>query len=682
MYTYVSNPYTKIKFATEKGNLEIFQMAKAKTSDNLDFDVLSVETSRDIGADDCATFTISLAYRQEWYDTIHSCDLVKIELGRGEDKGTVIYGIIDNSYKSMAYIDLQPVRVINISGRGFNKAFMQFDIGAVQEVGGTYGPLGFFKGQDAIASPNSPSRLIKIAIDHYLDKGINLNFANGKSFKDYFNAIYLENDRQKEESIGNPLNSYEFQGSLWTYLKELRNAPFNELFWEVIDDKPTLISRPTPFNPTNWTSLPLFKVDEKDIFDEELGTSDLETYTVYSVKGESLINEFDQMFGFPIWYKPYYDRYGLRRLQVTSKYTSMKTMGPTGESDSGGNWSVEKHDKTQYEKDLEKGKALIDEVARANTETEADNMGYAEIRRRTGYMGVSKDEIEEKRLEAKEQLKEEAEAMIQDASSQDTSGVSQKTVDLFNWNIKNSQMENGNIVLRGDAVYKVGCRLYLNSTDMEYYIENVSHSFVYAEGWKTTLQVTRGLKYKTRFSKPWNQWAIIKTEDMQDISGIDYSAMDIPVGYLGANVGGGVSTNYRPIPFSDPTGARRRIGAIAWSHAGEAYDMGSRRMNEGVSDCSSLVYKVAMEAQGRNWRGTWAPATYTMIEDGERLGLWYQIPKSQVKPWDILLKDGHTEFLGDNGKTFGAHYYKIPAGPSKWPYNPSDWTTALRIYGL
>ena len=162
---------------------------------------------------------------------------------------------------------------------------------------------------------------------------------------------------------------------------------------------------------------------------------------------------------------------------------------------------------------------------------------------------------------------------------------------------------------------------------------------------------------------------------MSEISGIDYSAVDIPIQY------GDTGGNYVPMKFSDPTGFRKKIGSIAWRHANERYDMGSLRMNDGISDCSSLVYKVAMEAQGRNWHGTWAPSTYTMVKDSEAMKLWYKIPLGEVQPWDILLRDGHTEFLSDDGRTFGAHDYGIPSGPGR-QYSPANWNCGLRIYGL
>lgn len=124
------------------------------------------------------------------------------------------------------------------------------------------------------------------------------------------------------------------------------------------------------------------------------------------------------------------------------------------------------------------------------------------------------------------------------------------------------------------------------------------------------------------------------------------------------------------------SGKSSSIGSIAKNHAGEVYSQ-ARRMNEGISDCSSFVYKVTMEHLGKNWRGTWAPSTYTMAQ---RTDLWYEIPLSEVKPWDIVWRNGHTEFLGDNGRTYGSHQPGVPSGPGAI-YNPRGWTKAFRIRG-
>lgn len=117
-----------------------------------------------------------------------------------------------------------------------------------------------------------------------------------------------------------------------------------------------------------------------------------------------------------------------------------------------------------------------------------------------------------------------------------------------------------------------------------------------------------------------------------------------------------------------------RIAAAAQRHTGEIYSQ-PLRMQEGYADCSSFVYKVTMETLGRNWRGTWAPSTYTMAQ---RTDLWHEIPLSQARPGDILWRSGHTSFLGPNNMDYGAHMPGKPSGPG-WTYNPSQWSKAYRI---
>ena len=117
-----------------------------------------------------------------------------------------------------------------------------------------------------------------------------------------------------------------------------------------------------------------------------------------------------------------------------------------------------------------------------------------------------------------------------------------------------------------------------------------------------------------------------------------------------------------------------RISAAAYRHTGKPYSQ-PLRMQEGYADCSSFVYKVTMETLGKNWKGTWAPSTYTMAS---RTDLWHEIPLSQARPGDILWRSGHTSFLGPNNMDYGAHMPGKPSGPG-WAYNPSRWSKAFRI---
>ena len=825
---FVEIPFAKVEFATETGGLTIQQKQQIKSS-TMDFDIMSIETKRDIGIEDAPTFVITLIYREEWYKQVGSNDFVQISLGRGKRSGPVFYGMVDTIQKTWSFPELKPVRTITISGRGFNKAVVQFGIGAVQEVNFSFQAAGFFEGQDQGFSETTPAQLIRTTLDFYMSKGIDINFANGKSWKDYVNTIYLENADEEDMTLGNVMGYYNYQGGLWEYLKELRNAPFYEMFWEIVGGKLHFIVRPTPFNPDDWKALPLRQVDERDIIDESTGRSDLETYTVYSVKGESMTAGLDQLFGFPIWYKPFYKVYGLRRLEVQSKYirgsqapiaenlvydqsggsvagqsgpgpggklgypvaagtrissrfgrrnqvtandtgnhlgidfagasgapiyaaaagtvtkvtrdrwrghyidvdhgggittryqhcrvrpsppvgstvtkgqviaqigSTGDSTGPhlhfevhvngkavdpwpyiSGSSSSGGgggggsrssggggrgtnppfnpatpirkvDWAVHKGEKgsnsKEHDKRLEELKKEINRIGSTQiTEREQEMFNgaspqaiqaalqiAASLTGMGGFktaadviQGILNDDPEIRDLMAGTQ---EALAGSTEAT------VSKKTIDLFNWNIKNNYMENGSITVKGDYEYQVGTRLYMQTSDMEYYIENVAHSFIYNEAWTTTLQVTRGLPYGTRFNAPWNEWETITPEDLETITGISQATMNTaapgtaPSGEVsgGSSSGGGGGTTVTSGSITNmPPGTLKSIVEAAYSKLGNRYVWGHTGPNS--FDCSGLMYW-AYKQQG---------ITLPRNSAAQGSSAGRPVNRSELKPGDLM----------------------------------------------
>lgn len=815
---FVEAPFAQVEFATEMGELTIYQKNKI-ISNNMDLDIISIDTTRDVGQDDCPTFSIVLVFKEDWYEQIGANDFVQITLGRGKEKSKVMYGLVDNVYKTWSFIDLKPTRSITISGRGFNKAFLQFGIGAVQEVNFNFQAVGFYEGQDEGYSQTTPARLIKTVFEYYLEKGIDMTFANDKNLKDYINTIFQENP-EEEVTLGNTMGYYNYQGGLWDYIKELRNAPFYEVFWEIIDNKLTFIVRPTPFNPENWRNLLMTQVDDRDVIDENLGRTDLETYTVYAVKGESIVSNLDNIFGLPIWYEPFYKKYGLRRLEVQSKYTRFEEL-PVSEnmvfgeaqmgSGAGGDLAYpvdSKHKITSkfgwrsFDKAFHKGTDFGAPKGSPIYAAEAGKIKYigfdqyrghyvdiqhynglvtryqhcvsrpplpvgTEVKRgqviaQVGSTGVStgphlhfevhennkpvdpekyihggsgksgakgkgishpkydapirsiewninenkehddklqeiKNYDEEYLNDAKDSLPSNplvdaglledpimdslrdtvgdmTKAKQEEANRFDTINVSDKTIDLFNWNIMNNMMENGTIKLKGRQ-YQVGTRLYIKETDMEYYIEKVSHSFIYNENWTTTIEVTRGFPLGKRFEKPWNEWEIITAEDLERVTGISQAFMNKSNG-AGQNdlsfiTGGAIAA---------VAGLRGKIKEKALAMEGMMYSQDSdKRMSDNYSDCSSLVYKAVMEALGKDWKGTWAPST-SRWGDKQWSELWYEIPLKDAQPWDIAWRPNHVAFVGDGDKSFGATVPGQGAGYSE--KFPGRFTKAYRVKGL
>lgn len=694
----VGYPYAEVEIATETGNLTIYQ--KQQLNSEMDFDILSIETSRDVGSDDCATFQISLPYRDGWYKQIGANDFIKITLGRGQTKGLVFFGLVDNIYKSWSFSNLKPIRTINITGRSFNKAVVEFAIGAIPELSIRSDLQGFFSTQSDFFDISSPSRIIKIVYDFYKEKGIGYNFANGESWKDIVREIY-EEDSSQEETIGNVMTFYQYQGGMWEYLRELRNAPFNELFWEIYDDHPTMISRPTPFNPDNWNKLPTYTVDDDKLIDENVGRTDVETYTLYSVKAESIADNLDKVFGEPIWYKPFYKKYGLKRLNVISKYIKISdTNSPTSQalreekretetSSTPGDVKEERKEELR-QSILETGDKIAkkkqEEFITNNIMSDLQNNLLGSGENLSARLGESLSNVVERRTETSrksEAIHDDYMNSLEEEMNNNYLGynqniyadtISKKTIDLFNWNILNNQFENGSIVLKGDPSIKVGTRLLISYSEMEYYIENVSHSFKYNEEYTTTVQVTRGYPLGQRFNPPWNCYSRIYPEDLNIIGGFEDRAYVSNEGVDNMDLKN--SSRPQGAVITENMSVKERIRQFALAKEGEPYSQ-DKRMQSNYSDCSSFVYKRVMEALGKDWRGTNAPSTkYNQM----RSPLWEEIPLSEAKPWDILWRNGHTEFLGDNGRTYGAHSSSRPAGPG-FKFDPKLWKKAYRVRG-
>ena len=207
---------------------------------------------------------------------------------------------------------------------------------------------------------------------------------------------------------------------------------------------PTLIVRPTPFNPNGWESLPTINLDDAEIIEDNVGRSDVETYTIFSVACRSFMNIIDQsgtLGSMPLWYEPYYGKYGVKRLNISSLYAAF-----------------------------------------AGTE--------------------DRDPMREM--------------------------VNSYTKDLFNWNIKNNSMFNGSLSVMGSTKFKLGCRLYHESENMDYYIESVTYSFSIYDSFTTQLEVTRGMKVGKRFSEPFGCGEELNSMEMLRKAG-HYQSVNIPI---------------------------------------------------------------------------------------------------------------------------------------------------------
>ena len=407
----VSHPTAYVFFYGEYGKLTATTVSDTLLSDNYaDYDIISISTNRQMTQDN-PTFSISLVYRNNWYEKLGSNDLVVIQLQRPpEPLKTVFFGLIDDIRKSMDFSSGQPQRSVLVTGRGFSKAFVQFDISVLANYSKMVGGQGFFV--DLLNLPNqSSSYNIKSVIEAYVNRGLRYKFSNGKTLKDY---LGYHGTNYEHERLINTTPFTSFSGNIWNFIKELSNSPFNETFWEIRNGCPYIIHRPTPFEPKTWTALNRITIKDCDLVADNTGRSDTETFSAFQV---DISNSFQgSILAFPpAFYPPYYEKYGISLHTVRSIYV-------ISTYDINSKWS---QDPTKF------------------------------------------------------------------------------TQQLANFNIKNNIMENGTLTVKGSNQYKIGERVILESSNMEYYVEGVQQSFNMFGAWTTSLNVTRGIHPEDRFTPPY-----------------------------------------------------------------------------------------------------------------------------------------------------------------------------------
>ena len=310
----VSHPTIEAIFFTETAMLATVSTTGLTSANDVDNDIISVNTVRNM-SQDCPTMTISLVWRRGWYQALSSNDLVVVKMQRPpEDKVEVFWGLIDDIRKTIDFSSGNPQRAVQVTCRGFAKAFVNFDVGLIENIS-VEPESGFFAQLTELVKCDSYAA-IELVYNAYVGKGIKYTFSNGKSLEDYlsYSGTHRENERLMDYT------SYtSYNGSLWNFIKELSNLPFNETFWELKGGKPNLIHRKTPFNKEEWTNLPRTTIKDYDIVSDNTGRSDLETYTVYQVN-LSLLGEDTKNLYNPLWYPPYYNKYGITMLTVETMY--------------------------------------------------------------------------------------------------------------------------------------------------------------------------------------------------------------------------------------------------------------------------------------------------------------------------------------------------------------------------
>lgn len=321
-------PKAQVTFLTEKGEL----VARADNNvekKNMDNDILSITTSRDMGTD-APTFCITLVRRNKWHRDLGSNDLVYIQLQRPpEPLNTVMVGVIDDIRNRVVIgQDGKPERVVTVTGRGMVKAFMEFDVGIVSDGGeaavdmnGNFGWVDAVLGTSVVGS--NPDVIIQNVITSLVDEYVKYSWSDTHTFK---SVVQYHLTARPDLVLVDGTSIVSYQGDLWAFFKTIAEPPFHELYWEVDNNQIKMILRPTPFSEHGWKDLREFTITDEDVVMDETGRSDVETYSLYSVGAKAMFvgGDNNQMLGVkPIWNEEYSNKYGVRRLHTETAYTSM-----------------------------------------------------------------------------------------------------------------------------------------------------------------------------------------------------------------------------------------------------------------------------------------------------------------------------------------------------------------------
>lgn len=329
----VDRPVIEAKLYTEQGLLATVSTTGLTSDTDFDNELISINTTRDM-SQDCPTFTLNVVYHSGWYSRVSPNDLVVISMQRPPDsKHCVMVGLVDDIRKVLDFSSGQPQRAVQITGRGMNKALVNFDVGLLENISIDTG-TGFFADLVNLASCDSYDAIDLVQKD-YIGRAVRYSFADGSTITSHYQY-------QGDHHEGEVLTDYEaysqYTGSLWNFIKSLGNSPWCETYWDVNDsEQAVLVHRYTPFNKDKWTALDRYTLKDTDIMSNNTGRSDLETYTLYSVYpvigSSSMVNLY-----MPLWYPPFAYKYGITQLIATTSYQSWGSysggMSGSGSSDS------------------------------------------------------------------------------------------------------------------------------------------------------------------------------------------------------------------------------------------------------------------------------------------------------------------------------------------------------------
>lgn len=440
--------------------------------------------------DDSPVFSLVILAKDRWDMALVSNDMIRIKIDPKSENIKVrnpyiMVGLISEIQKEGEYED--GMLLYRITGRAMTKALIDFEVGLINEIPLVIGDIGWLPDSPEggiTFTGNSASGIAEELINRFIQEYAKYHFEGDRGLNDFL--IYSFDSWTEDEALADVTPFINYEGSILQFLTDIAEKPFNELFFEYTDDgKCITIMRRTPFDPDEWSQLPVVEITSDSVAEESFGKSDSEMYTLFVVQAQSMIEFTSVELGvYPQYHPDLIEKYGYKRLDASNRYL------------------------------LSQG---LETIAEAGEET--------------GGMVI--DSTDEERTDASTQLQKFTNKLFNWYA---------ENANFYSGDIRvigSPDYRVGSVLVYED---------FETDSKWEFYIESVQHEFSYTEGYTTILGVTRGLPNEgaDRFTNLWNQAEDFKggylgeptlDELMEQINQANQSGGAIDSNYVGTGTG-------------------------------------------------------------------------------------------------------------------------------------------------
>lgn len=323
----VRYPIFDLKFYTETDQYHITYDSRNAFSNKYVADSVISLTTKNAFSDDSAVFSLVLSGDNYWDRILQANDAVVLKIdtnegGKYPDNPVLLVGLISEVSLEGDYGENS--KMYRITGQSFAKAFINFNIGVIQEVSVVLTDIGWLPDSTADGgfemTQKTAAQMVESTIKHFIPF-MKYNF-QGKKALDKFLTWSCDSWSEAERLADvSPFINYE--GTLKQMLDSETAKPFNELFFDATkDEKCQLTLRRTPFDQNDWNALPMYYATSKDVISEHVSISDSEAATIFNLtQRTNVLGASDVDLGaWPQYFPQLINKFGYKELQVENQY--------------------------------------------------------------------------------------------------------------------------------------------------------------------------------------------------------------------------------------------------------------------------------------------------------------------------------------------------------------------------